>query len=84
MRPAIYYPTYAIRPDLEEGTARWLREQQGDGPLAVEDVTDVCATFRVSAELRDEAGWLLGCVDEHGDYRIVIDTIAALPPKEPS
>jgi hypothetical protein len=83
MSPAIYYPTYAIRPDLDEGTAKWLREQQGDGPLSKEDVTDVCATFRVSAELRDEAGWLVGSVDERGDYRVVIDTIAVLTPKEP-
>lgn len=70
MSPVIYYPTYALREDLDETTADWLREQQGDGPLALEDVTDVCATFRVSAELRDEAGWLRGRVDQRGDYQL--------------
>ena len=65
-----YYPTYLLRDDLAEGDARWLQDQQGDGPLELLDVTDVCATFGVRAELRDAAGFVVGRVDERGDYRL--------------
>lgn len=65
-----YYPTYALREDLSEEDARWLREQQGEGPLQLSDVTDVCASLRVSAVLRNEPGFVVGRVDERGDYRM--------------
>lgn len=68
--PVIYYPTYQITSDLSEETARWLREQQGDGPLALIDVTDVCACCKVSATLRDEHGDLRGEIDADGSYRL--------------
>ena len=66
----VYYPTYGIPVGLDEGMATWLLEQQGDGPLALEDVTDVCATYKVSAVLKDEAGFVKGHVDAKGDYRL--------------
>jgi len=65
---AIYYPTYVLREDLDDESAAWLRQQQGVGPLEVIDVTDVCATMAVSAELRDKAGKLLGRVNERGEW----------------
>jgi hypothetical protein len=65
-----YYPTYSIPVELDADTARWLGAQQGDGPLELSDVTDVCASCGVSAELRDAAGFLVGRVDDKGDYRL--------------
>jgi hypothetical protein len=65
-----YYPTYGLREDLDPGDASWLDEQQGEGPLDLIDVTDVCATFRVTAILRDEAGFERGRVDDRGDYML--------------
>lgn len=65
-----YYPTYRLREDLDEETARWLGEQQGDGPLELIEVTDVCASVKVSAELKNEAGFLVGRVDAYGNYRL--------------
>lgn len=65
-----YYPTYAIREDLDEGTARWLQEQQGVGPLELSDVTDVCSCYRVGATLRDEQGSVRGWVEADGNYRL--------------
>ena len=70
MSAPAYYPTYALREDLDADTATWLLEQQGDGPLELIEVTDVCATFGVRAELRDEAGFVVGRVDGRGDYRL--------------
>ena len=67
---AIYFPTFNLRPDLDEGDARWLAMQQGDGPLELADVTDICATFRVSAILRDAQGCVRGWVNARGDYRL--------------
>lgn len=66
-----YYPRFSIREDLDGGAAAWLAEQQGVGPLRIEDVTDICATHGVPAELRDEQGSLRGRVDAKGDYTLV-------------
>ena len=30
----VYYPTYELHEGLTAGTAAWLSDQQGDGPLA--------------------------------------------------
>lgn len=65
-----HYPTYALREDLDPDTATWLLEQQGDGPLALAEVTDLCATQRVNATLRDEHGAVVGHVDASGGYRL--------------
>lgn len=65
-----YCPTFSLREDLDEGDARWLGEQQGDPGWRLSDVTDACARYRVSAELRDEHGSLKGRVDANGDYRL--------------
>jgi hypothetical protein len=68
--PSGYYPTFFLHEELEAGDAQWLTECQGDGPLALSDVTDVCATYGVRAELRNEAGFLVGRVDAKGDYSL--------------
>lgn len=64
------YPTYSLREDIDADTAAWLLGQQGDGPLSLIDITDVCATHRVRATLRDEAGSVVGHVDADGGYRL--------------
>jgi hypothetical protein len=63
-----YYPTYGLREDLDPSDASWLADQQGHGPLELADITDVCATLGVRADLRDEVGFLIGRVDAKGDY----------------
>jgi hypothetical protein len=73
----LYFPTYEIPSTLSEKDAAWLKEQQGEGPLALIEVTDVCATLKVSALLKDEFGRSLGYVDANGDVK------AAAPPREP-
>ena len=65
-----YYPTFALREDLDDSDRIWLREQQGTPGWRLPDVTDVCARFGVRAELRDEHGSLKGSVDAKGDFRL--------------
>jgi hypothetical protein len=65
-----YFPTYAIPADLPEVDARWLAEQQGDGPLELADVTDVCVMLQVSATLYDALGRIRGSADERGDCQL--------------
>lgn len=67
---AIYYPTYDVREDLDADTASWLLEQQGDGPLDLATITDVCASCRVRATLRDAHGSVRGHVDADGNHRL--------------
>jgi hypothetical protein len=67
---AVYYPTYSIPVDTDADTASWLQDQQGDGPLDLPSVTDVCARFGVSATLRDDQGSIRGHVDGKGDWRL--------------
>lgn len=68
-RDAIY-PTYSLPETLAADTASWIMEQQGDGPVRLSEVTDLCAQFGVSATLRDAHGSIVGTVDASGDYRV--------------
>jgi len=67
---AKYFPTYGISDDLPADDAAWLGESQGDGPMMLIEVTDVCAMLRVRAELRDVAGFKVGTVEADGSYRL--------------
>lgn len=72
----IAYPVYLV-PDgtlLDVGTERWLLDQNGDGPLTIADVTDVCAAVSVRAIVTAEDGELLFLVERDGRL---------LPPGEP-
>jgi hypothetical protein len=68
-----YYPRYSLRSDLPAWDAAWLADQQDWGPCDLADVTDVCATFRVTAVLRDAGGSVRGHVYENGDYHPLDD-----------
>lgn len=61
-----YYPTYGV---TDEGLD--VNEIAGCEPTQdLADITDVCATYGVSATLRDAAGFTVGRVDSNGDYRL--------------
>lgn len=66
------YPRYAVHEvDIEHRL--WFVRQQGVGPLKIVDVTDVCATFGVSAHLYDRRGAdgvCVGRVDGRGEVEL--------------
>lgn len=62
------YPTYVITDDISASDAAWLRAQDGDGPLDLIDITDMCATMGVCAVVCTVGGSRLGYVDAKGTY----------------
>lgn len=66
------YPRYIVPADgsVDRETANWLQFQNGEGPLRIEDVTDVCATYHVTATLHDDHGKQIGRVFATGAYEI--------------
>jgi hypothetical protein len=64
-------PTYVIPADgsVDSDTARWIRALDGE-PVRIQDVTDICATHRVTAVLCGEPGEQIGRVFANGRYEI--------------
>jgi hypothetical protein len=56
---------------VDAACAAWLRDCNGEGPLEIADVTDVCASMHVEATLRDAGERVVGHVDADGSCRIV-------------
>lgn len=60
----LYHPTYGV---TDEGLD--VNEAAGCEPTEeLADITDVCATYGVSAVLRDAAGFTIGHVDAEGGW----------------
>jgi hypothetical protein len=68
----VYYPTYVETNETPEDWHDWLVGVQSADHRAseLETITDVCATAKCRAELRDESGTLVGHVDTSGDWRL--------------
>jgi hypothetical protein len=64
-----YRPTFVFGTEIDEATAQWFEEQQGD-EMSLEDIVDVCATLNVKAKLRNEQGSHVGDVDSSGDFNL--------------
>jgi hypothetical protein len=64
---AILFPQYRLA-GLDPKTRAWLKDQCGQGPLELIDITDVCASCKVEAIVYDAEGNNLGRVDARGKY----------------
>lgn len=67
----MYTATFSRPETLTETDAKVLRMTEEGGPLRIEEVTDVCVGFGVSAKLFDpESGRCVGRVGADGNYRL--------------
>ena len=66
-----YYPTYFETVDTTLEWHNWLVACDGeDEPSELETITDVCASAKVRAVLRDAAGFVRGHVEADGNWRL--------------
>ena len=65
-----YYPTYTETDDTTEEWHDWLVhcEALEEGPSELSTITDVCASAKVRATLRDATGFVRGWVHADGNY----------------
>jgi hypothetical protein len=66
------YPRYIVPQDgtVSREDEQWIRAQNGEGPLRVADVADLCDRFKVTATLHDANGEQIGQVFANGRYRL--------------
>ena len=65
-----YYATYTETDATTEEWHDWLVncEAREDGPSELSTIVDVCASAKIKASLRDEAGHVRGWVNPDGNY----------------
>lgn len=67
---SLYTPVYSETEDTTVEWHDWLIWHDHSAPLDLASITDVCASAKVRAELRDATGSLVGRVDANGDYHL--------------
>jgi hypothetical protein len=66
-----YWPSYTETDATTEEWHDWLVSlPHAEEATDLASIVDVCASARVTAELRDAAGFVRGHVDTNGDYRL--------------
>lgn len=72
MATARFFATFRETEETTEAWHNWLVQIQSQEtePMALCDITDVCASAKVNAVLHDAAGFVRGWVDTAGHTRL--------------